>query len=816
MASDGEDDFEEEEDGPIMMANSSSRKAVLETTDSSFVVDDDSDVEEEEQEDDEGTLDEGTFDEQEDSCSSDVEILISLPSSDSEDNDYTSNDYADYATQTESELEMTLPTKKSKVSPVIFPLSQPLLDTDSEPIYIEQPTEGAIHYELTKRDLIADGGEVVSEAESLPIAAPETERESAAEESEDIRLSEDEEIPIAQPEVEPVKPAAELKPSPTTSNTPSQFVFERPGNIATSTKLAQALARLSPVRVNYPDPTVEGGKVKKAKGAAKKENVTKGGSSAAAGSAKPLSAKSSKPVAANNPISAQSTKPVASTNPVPAQSAKPVIVSAQPVNAIKTQNEVRQLNLTVKHPIPPLSTTQSSATSNQPALAGPTVNTVNQPPNGPTAAANPAPTSVTTSAIPTVSTTAQQQPSNSLASKELHQFLQTASTSTNAKPTVNDQAQAQVKNLLAQAPAQTVPAKPTVQAQTVQPQTAKPTVQAQTLQTQTAKPTVQAQTVQPQSSLPPVAQASLPHVQQPTQTQAPLPPMQTANVHSAPIQAILSQPVITATTSTSALQASGSDASISNQLSAKLTIRPPSSPAVIDITAPAPFVPSKTAFVYDQRMLLHNNLFESDHPERPDRISRIYDHLNDAGLLKKAQMLPVVLDPARLEEDLMRVHDLSYHQRIQDSAKIKDPERFAALGNDFNSVYLNEHSSLAASVAAAATIQLCRAIAQGDFENGFAIVRPPGHHAEHDEAMGFCLYNNVAVAAKNLYETGLAKKILILDWDVHHGNGTQNAFVENPDVLYMSLHRYDNGAFYPHMDEANHSFVGVKPALGRY
>lgn len=178
-------------------------------------------------------------------------------------------------------------------------------------------------------------------------------------------------------------------------------------------------------------------------------------------------------------------------------------------------------------------------------------------------------------------------------------------------------------------------------------------------------------------------------------------------------------------------------------------------------------------------------------------------------------MLPVDLDIPGLEANLMRVHDAKYHKLIQSSSCFEDEEDFANAGTVYNSVYLNQHSALSASVAAAATIQLCRAVASGDYDNGFAIVRPPGHHAEHDEAMGFCLYNNVAVAAANLYHTGLAKKIMIVDWDVHHGNGTQNAFVDNPDILYVSLHRYDNGSFYPHMVEANHTYVGVKPALGR-
>ncbi|KAF9585780.1 Histone deacetylase 5 [Lunasporangiospora selenospora] len=109
------------------------------------------------------------------------------------------------------------------------------------------------------------------------------------------------------------------------------------------------------------------------------------------------------------------------------------------------------------------------------------------------------------------------------------------------------------------------------------------------------------------------------------------------------------------------------------------------------------------------------------------------------------------------------------------------------------------HSSTAAKVAAGCLITLVDQVVTGRCKNGFAIIRPPGHHAEEDEAMGFCFFNNVGVAV-NLTLTKYpltVQKILIIDWDVHHGNGTQQIFYENPNVLYISLHRWDNGHFYP-------------------
>ncbi|KAH7045598.1 hypothetical protein BKA57DRAFT_396201 [Linnemannia elongata] len=109
------------------------------------------------------------------------------------------------------------------------------------------------------------------------------------------------------------------------------------------------------------------------------------------------------------------------------------------------------------------------------------------------------------------------------------------------------------------------------------------------------------------------------------------------------------------------------------------------------------------------------------------------------------------------------------------------------------------HSSTAAKVAAGSLITLVDQVVTGRCKNGFAIIRPPGHHAEEDEAMGFCFFNNVGVAVNlTLSRYPLTvQKILIIDWDVHHGNGTQQIFYENPNVLYISLHRWDNGHFYP-------------------
>ena len=92
---------------------------------------------------------------------------------------------------------------------------------------------------------------------------------------------------------------------------------------------------------------------------------------------------------------------------------------------------------------------------------------------------------------------------------------------------------------------------------------------------------------------------------------------------------------------------------------------------------------------------------------------------------------------------------------------------------------------------------ICFQVSRGQLRNGFAIVRPPGHHAEFDEAMGFCYFNSTAIAAKQVLREPRVRRVLILDWAIHHGNGTQKVFYDDPNVLFISLHRHDNGNFYP-------------------
>jgi acetoin utilization deacetylase AcuC-like enzyme len=170
------------------------------------------------------------------------------------------------------------------------------------------------------------------------------------------------------------------------------------------------------------------------------------------------------------------------------------------------------------------------------------------------------------------------------------------------------------------------------------------------------------------------------------------------------------------------------------------------------------------------------------HPERPERLVAITEALEAFRDLCKS-----VAPRAAEREEILRVHhdplfDFLASTRGQPSGRIDADTYFAPTSFDV------------ACLAAGGTVDLARAVMRGDAARGLAAIRPPGHHAESNRAMGFCLFNNVAVAARAIQAEFDAPRILILDWDVHHGNGTQHSFEDDPSVFYVSTHQFP---FYP-------------------
>jgi len=170
--------------------------------------------------------------------------------------------------------------------------------------------------------------------------------------------------------------------------------------------------------------------------------------------------------------------------------------------------------------------------------------------------------------------------------------------------------------------------------------------------------------------------------------------------------------------------------------------------------------------------------------ENKRRLETIISHLEQTGLAK--QLIPIKPRPASVEE-IALVHDKQYISDIREAAQ----RGGGWLDAD---TVMSPNSYEAAIYAAGGVIKGTDTVMDGEVNNAFALVRPPGHHATSHHAMGFCLFNNVAIAAKYALTKYKLERILIIDFDVHHGNGTQGTFYEDPQVLYISTHEYP---FYP-------------------
>jgi acetoin utilization deacetylase AcuC-like enzyme len=184
-----------------------------------------------------------------------------------------------------------------------------------------------------------------------------------------------------------------------------------------------------------------------------------------------------------------------------------------------------------------------------------------------------------------------------------------------------------------------------------------------------------------------------------------------------------------------------------------------------------------TAYSYDRLFLEHTY---PGHPESADRLEAIMRHLQETALLQRLVSIPP--HPASIAQ-IGRFHTAAYIDRVR---KLSEQGR----GHLDPDTYTNSRTFPVAMLAAGALIEVTRAVLEGRVANGFALIRPPGHHATSGAGMGFCIFNNIAVAALEALQEPMVEKVLIYDFDVHHGNGTQDAFEEDPRVLFISTHQY--------------------------
>lgn len=191
----------------------------------------------------------------------------------------------------------------------------------------------------------------------------------------------------------------------------------------------------------------------------------------------------------------------------------------------------------------------------------------------------------------------------------------------------------------------------------------------------------------------------------------------------------------------------------------------------------------KLAVIYDERHLKHYPPFS--HPERPERVTAVYNYLKSKRFFEDTE----IIQPSEATaDDILRVHSKHHYEYVLTS--IKDGKTLL----DGGDTYIVSDSLEPALLSAGCVIKAVDLVLNGDFKSAFSLMRPPGHHAESQRPMGFCIFNNIAIGAKYALDKFGLKKIAVVDWDVHHGNGTQEIFYNSSQVYFISLHQYP---FYP-------------------
>jgi acetoin utilization deacetylase AcuC-like enzyme len=206
-------------------------------------------------------------------------------------------------------------------------------------------------------------------------------------------------------------------------------------------------------------------------------------------------------------------------------------------------------------------------------------------------------------------------------------------------------------------------------------------------------------------------------------------------------------------------------------------------------------VPMTTAYLYDPLYMKHRTGY--GHPERPERLAAINDAIMGAPYYRELVKIRPSLPEMRYIE---MIHSPSYIQRV-----MKEIMSGAQYLDSMDTGVCQESFDIALQAVGGA-LNMCDAIMDGRATNGFCAIRPPGHHAERDCAAGFCIFNNIAIAARYLQSKHGIGTIAIIDWDVHHGNGTQHSFEKDNTILYISLHQYPH---YPGTGSSSEIGIGA-------
>lgn len=219
-----------------------------------------------------------------------------------------------------------------------------------------------------------------------------------------------------------------------------------------------------------------------------------------------------------------------------------------------------------------------------------------------------------------------------------------------------------------------------------------------------------------------------------------------------------------------------------------------------------------TALIYDEEMTKYKLLWVDPacKIEVPERLTVSHEALVKNGLADRCVSIPV---REATDTDILLVHSEEYLEAVKTTPymSLEDLQEFTL---QYGDVYFHPNIYHCAKLAAGAALQLVDSVMTGKVRNGMALVRPPGHHSMRSAANGFCVFNNVAIAAQYAKQKYGVKRLLIVDWDIHHGQGVQYCFEDDPSVLYFSWHRYEHQKFWPHLRESDFDNVGKEKGAG--
>ncbi|XP_008185547.1 histone deacetylase 6 isoform X1 [Acyrthosiphon pisum] len=217
-----------------------------------------------------------------------------------------------------------------------------------------------------------------------------------------------------------------------------------------------------------------------------------------------------------------------------------------------------------------------------------------------------------------------------------------------------------------------------------------------------------------------------------------------------------------------------------------------------------------TGVVYDDNFITHKCLWDENYSENPQRYISVLDRCNSLGLINRCIKIS---SRQATKEELLSKHTVEHIDLLESTEHYND-EKLEKFSSRYDSIYVHNSTYRQSLLAAGSSIELVKAVVDGRIQNGMAFVRPPGHHAMESEYSGYCFINNVAIATQYLLDKTAIQKILIVDWDIHHGQATQQMFYEDPRVLYFSIHRYEHGQFWPNLRESDFDHVGNGSGTG--